>query len=122
VVVVTSLKGAYFLGNTASGTSYNAAELIKQNLENTKKLALETEEIRKQVEDVIKQINVTMSIVSEMKEQLGALQMEANVLNQATVASIVSRYEWLSNNIREIVADWQRGKVHPKKVVLPPEL
>jgi len=114
VVVVTSLVGAYFLGNAASGTSSNAEEVIKQNLENTKKLALETEKIRKQVEDVMKQINVTMTIVSEMKEQLEALQMEANVLNQATVASIVSRYEWLSNNIREIVVDWQQGKVHPK--------
>jgi len=110
VVVVTSLVGAYFLGNAASGTSSNAAEVIKQNLENTKRLALETEEIRKQVEDVMKQINVTMSIVSEMKEQLEAIQMEANILNQATVASIVSRYEWLSNNIRLIGS---KGKCTP---------
>jgi len=39
--------------------------------------------------------------------------MEANVMNQATVASIVTKYEQLAKNLREIAMDWHQGKLHP---------
>ena len=113
IVAVVALAGTYIIGNAVSGNSDNIAEVAKQNLENTKKMSTEIEEVRKQVEDTFRQINLTVSIVEDLKDQVQALRMEANVMNQATVASIVTKYEQLGKNLREIAMDWQQGKLHP---------
>jgi len=118
VVAVVTLAGGYGIYQMVrpdSRTS-NIDDVVQRNLENSKKLAEEVEEVNKRVDDAFRQLNLTIATIEELKDQLDSLQLEANVVNQATVASLVSRHQILAHDLREIANEWHKGRLHPKFV------
>lgn len=117
IVAVVSLIGNYFLSKAISQDSVSGVnDVVKVNIENTKKIAYELDEINRRVDDAFSQLNYTLVLIGGLKDQLDALEMEANVINQATVATIVSKYQILSHDLSDIIMEWHKGHIHPKFV------
>ena len=111
---VVAFGGTYIYRKMTETDQSNVEEVAKSNLENVKKISVEIDEINKRIDYLFGTMNTTILQQKEIVDQINTLNMQSNFENQAIVASVVSSFQNIERDLREIADDWKQGKINRK--------
>ena len=111
VSTVVGLATGFNIGSTSTPASGNVERTLKDNLETLKTLANENEQINRRVDALSSNLNLTINSLKEIQEQVHTLEMIASIENQALIATIVSKFTNLAEDLREAGDKWAKGEI-----------
>jgi len=94
---------------TNVNTAQDAEKATEENFNRLKILGEETDAALVRYRQLVEQMNVTVNKIIELNSRVEELELASNIENQALVASLVSKGQITSENLRQIGLEWAAG-------------
>lgn len=111
ITAAVSFGIGYFVTRQTTSVASNVEDVAKTNLENIEKLVNSDSEINRRIDLLYQHLNTTLKNQKEVLEQLEELKMEANFENQAIISSLVSNFQIVEHELKELSEQWKARKL-----------